>query len=129
MRYHSIICSAKIFPGGVLLRILFLGDVFAKAGRRAVTKRLRALAEKHGADFVIANGENASHGRGLSLSAARELYEAGVDFITLGNHTWSNNGFLILLKILPWYGRRTFHPPSPERDTLLYRRPAGRWGF
>ena len=111
------------------MRILFLGDVFAKAGRRAVTKRLRALAEKHGADFVIANGENASHGRGLSLSAARELYEAGVDFITLGNHTWSNNGIFDIIEDSPMVRPANFSSSLPGKGYAVVQTPCGPVGI
>jgi len=73
------------------LNILFLGDVFAGTGRDAVDERLYDIKKEYNIDYTIANGENAAHGKGLSLKTADELLDAGVDFITLGNHAWSNN--------------------------------------
>ena len=55
------------------MRLLFLGDVMGRAGRDAVTERLPGLIERHRFDFVIVNGENASHGRGLTESAFRDV--------------------------------------------------------
>jgi metallophosphoesterase (TIGR00282 family) len=57
-----------------------------KVGRHAVHLSLRKLCEKYGIDFVIANGENATHGKGLSENNYREILDSGVDVVTLGNH-------------------------------------------
>jgi metallophosphoesterase (TIGR00282 family) len=68
------------------MRILFFGDVVGEAGREAVRLSLPRLRKEHRPDFVIANGENATHGKGLSEAHHRFLIEAGVDCLTLGNH-------------------------------------------
>src|SRR4051794_30802814 len=68
--------------------ILFLGDVVARAGRRLVRELVPGLREELGADFVVANGENAAGGIGITPKEAAELFAAGVDVITLGNHTY-----------------------------------------
>lgn len=68
------------------MRILFFGDIVGKLGRKAVKTYLPKLVEKYQIDFVIANGENASHGKGLTEKNYFELIDAGVDAITLGNH-------------------------------------------
>ena len=73
------------------MRILFIGDVFGEAGRDIIVDRLFRIRHEEKIDFCIANCENASHGRGLSRRNADELLESGVDFITMGNHTFSNN--------------------------------------
>ena len=70
------------------MRILFIGDIFAKAGRKAVTENLSKIVKKEKIDFVIANAENATHGRSLSKEHYDELIKSGVDMITMGNHTW-----------------------------------------
>lgn len=70
------------------MKILFLGDVVGKAGRKAVSERLPALINSLKLDFVIINGENASHGRGLTEKHFNELLEAGADVITLGDHAF-----------------------------------------
>lgn len=66
-----------------------VGDVVGKPGRRIVTETLPQLREEIGAEFVIANGENAAKGLGLTRETALPLFAAGVDVITLGNHTWA----------------------------------------
>jgi 2',3'-cyclic-nucleotide 2'-phosphodiesterase len=70
------------------LRIFFVGDVVGRPGRRAVEERLPGLREELGADLVVLNGENIADGVGITPKLAGRLLEAGVDLITLGNHTW-----------------------------------------
>jgi len=72
-----------------MIKILFLGDIVGKPGRRAVRELLPVLKQQHGIDLVIANGENASHGRGLSPQHYDELRAAGVDWFTSGDHIWN----------------------------------------
>jgi metallophosphoesterase (TIGR00282 family) len=68
--------------------ILFVGDVVASAGRRTLKALLPGLREELGLNFVVANGENAAGGIGITPKHADELFAAGVDVITLGNHTY-----------------------------------------
>lgn len=68
------------------MKILFIGDIVGRIGRRMVKEHLSELVDKYNIDFVIANGENASHGKGLLRHHYFELIEAGVDVVTLGNH-------------------------------------------
>ena len=77
-----------------LMRILFLGDVMGKAGRDAISQRLPGLIDTHGLDFVVINGENASHGRGLTEAHYQALREAGADVVTLGDHAWDQRDTL-----------------------------------
>ncbi|MBI1885116.1 MAG: TIGR00282 family metallophosphoesterase [Chloroflexi bacterium] len=70
------------------MKILVIGDVVGKLGRRTVATLLPDIRSEYGSDFVIANGENAAGGKGLTPSTADELFEAGVDVITSGNHIW-----------------------------------------
>jgi len=70
------------------MKILFLGDVVGRAGRRAVTGRLGALRTRLGADLVILDAENASAGMGLSPEHAKALLDAGADVLTLGDHAF-----------------------------------------
>ncbi len=69
--------------------ILAIGDIIGRPGRKAVSQLLPGLRQQHGLDLVIANGENAAGGMGLTLATAQELLEAGVDVITSGNHIWA----------------------------------------
>ena len=71
------------------MRILCIGDVVGKPGRRAVAALLPGLRREFSIDVVMANGENAAAGRGLSASTAKELFAAQVDVITSGNHIWA----------------------------------------
>jgi len=68
------------------MRILFFGDIVGRNGRQVVKRHLSELVAKHRIDFVIANGENATHGKGLIEKHYDELIDAGIDAITLGNH-------------------------------------------
>jgi metallophosphoesterase (TIGR00282 family) len=70
------------------VNILVIGDVVGKVGRRAVACILPKIIRDHELDLVIANGENAAGGKGLTPSTADELFEAGVEIITSGNHIW-----------------------------------------
>ncbi len=68
--------------------ILFVGDVVGAVGRRLLLELLPGLREQHGVDFVVVNGENVAHGVGITPKNADQLLDAGVDVITLGNHTY-----------------------------------------
>ena len=76
------------------MKILFIGDVVGRIGRRLLKERIPYYVDKYEIDFVIANGENASHGKGLTRNQYFELLDAGVDAITLGNHYMSKNDIL-----------------------------------
>ena len=76
------------------MKILFLGDIVGKVGRRTVINNLEKLVKKYQVDFVIANGENATHGKGLIEKHYYELLDAGIDCITLGNHYLSKDQLL-----------------------------------
>lgn len=76
-----------------MARILFIGDIVGSPGRKAVQKHLPQIREENGIDWVIANGENAAAGKGITGPLCHELYEAGVDRITLGDHVWDQRGF------------------------------------
>lgn len=71
------------------MRLLMVGDIVGRPGRRAVKQNLFGLVEQMSVDFVIANGENAAGGNGITRDVARELFSSGVDVITLGNHVWN----------------------------------------
>ena len=70
------------------ITILFVGDIVGGIGRRTLLTLLPALREQYAPDFVVVNGENAAGGIGITSNVARELLRAGVDAITLGNHTY-----------------------------------------
>lgn len=70
------------------MRILLIGDIVGRAGRRIVAERLDRLVDRHYIDLVVANGENAAAGYGLTAAIARELFASGIDVLTSGNHIW-----------------------------------------
>jgi 2',3'-cyclic-nucleotide 2'-phosphodiesterase len=72
------------------MKILFIGDIFGRSGRKTVKSLLPGLIEKHKPDLVLANPENLSHGNGFSKKTIVEMQEAGVDFFTSGNHVFDN---------------------------------------
>lgn len=72
------------------MNILFVGDIVGRAGRRAVRFFLEELKKEYKLDFIIANGENSAGGFGITKKVAEELYGYGIDFFTMGNHTWDN---------------------------------------
>ncbi len=76
------------------MNILFLGDIFARPGRRIVRELLPGLRDEFDIDYVIANGENAKHGKGLDLAVYDELMSSGIDYLTSGDHIWDDREFM-----------------------------------
>ncbi|MBU4134352.1 YmdB family metallophosphoesterase, partial [bacterium] len=70
------------------MRVLFIGDIFAGAGRKILAECLPLIFETEKPDFVVANAENAAGGKGLTGKTADEIFASGVDVITLGDHAW-----------------------------------------
>ncbi|MBE6413100.1 MAG: TIGR00282 family metallophosphoesterase [Verrucomicrobiaceae bacterium] len=75
------------------MRILFIGDVVAKSGRRILSENLKSIRENLGIDFVIVNAENAAGGNGITKNIAETMFRYGIDAITLGDHTWDQRCF------------------------------------
>ena len=76
------------------MKLLFIGDIFGKPGREIVRRGLPALIEHHAIDFVIANGENAAAGFGITGDIAEALFGYGIDVMTSGNHVWDKKEVL-----------------------------------
>ncbi|WP_419764025.1 MAG: TIGR00282 family metallophosphoesterase [Arcobacter sp.] len=77
------------------MKIAFIGDIVGRPGRKIIEQNLRKLKTKYEIDFIIANGENASHGFGLTVKNANELFKIGVDLFTGGNHTFDKRKEII----------------------------------
>jgi 2',3'-cyclic-nucleotide 2'-phosphodiesterase len=102
------------------MRLLFLGDVVGRAGRDAITERLPGLIAEHKFDFVVVNGENASHGRGLTEPHYNELRAAGADVVTLGDHSWDQRETQSFIAREPHLLRPiNFAPGTPGRGANL----------
>jgi len=71
------------------LRVLMIGDIVGRPGRKAVKENLKDLIREFKLDFIVANGENAAGGMGITRDIAKELYACGIDVITMGNHVWN----------------------------------------
>ncbi len=76
------------------MKILILGDVVGRAARRMLRREVRRLRAEADLDLVVANGENASGGRGIDPDALDELFDSGVDVVTSGNHIWQHRSLL-----------------------------------
>ncbi|MBD3328456.1 TIGR00282 family metallophosphoesterase [Candidatus Peregrinibacteria bacterium] len=75
------------------MNILFIGDIYGKAGRNLLAKNLENIKKELNIDFVIANAENARHGKGVKKEHINGFIDAGVDFFTLGNHAFNDDEF------------------------------------
>ncbi|MBI3998497.1 MAG: TIGR00282 family metallophosphoesterase [Armatimonadetes bacterium] len=108
------------------MKILFIGDIVGKPGRRLVAGRLAGLRRAHGVDVVIANGENAAGGMGITPDVADELFAAGVDALTGGNHIWKNREAYQLLDAEPRLLRPANYPPGvPGRGAGVVKTTGG----
>jgi len=97
------------------MRILFIGDIFGRPGRNIVKERLAGLARDQAVDLIIANGENAAAGFGITPLLAEELFELGIDVITTGNHVWDKR------ELVDYFESENGNQHSPARRLL---RPA-----
>ncbi|RME72268.1 MAG: YmdB family metallophosphoesterase [Verrucomicrobia bacterium] len=75
------------------MRVMFLGDVVGRPGREYLRVRAGALRAELDLDFLVVNAENAAAGAGITGAIARQLLDAGIDAITLGDHVWDQRGF------------------------------------
>lgn len=102
------------------MRLLFLGDVVGRSGRDGITARLPDLIARYEFDFVVVNGENASHGRGLTEPHFRGLRDAGADVVTLGDHAFDQRDTLTYIEREPTLLRPVNYPPgTPGRGATL----------
>ncbi len=102
------------------VRILFVGDVVGAPGRRALESLLPGLRERHEPDFVVANGENVAGGVGITEKTAGQIFRAGVDAITLGNHVWKHSEVYDYLDREPRIVRPANYPKgNPGRGAMV----------
>jgi len=97
------------------MRILFIGDIFGRPGRTIVREKLKELVREQRIDLVLANGENAAAGFGITPSLAEDLFDLGIDVLTTGNHVWDKR------EIIEYFQMADGNPHSPARRLL---RPA-----
>ncbi|MFW5790759.1 MAG: TIGR00282 family metallophosphoesterase [Halanaerobiaceae bacterium] len=98
------------------MKFLFVGDIAGRAGRRAVRELMPGIIKEHNIDLVVANGENAAGGFGINKKVAEELFDYGIDILTMGNHTWKNKGIFKFIDQEPRIVRPlNFAPGVPGR--------------
>jgi metallophosphoesterase (TIGR00282 family) len=106
----------------VAVKILFIGDIVGEPGRRVVTELLSRLRRQHEVDIVIANGENAAGGSGITPKTAEEIFAAGVDIITSGDHLWDQKEVMGLLQNESRFLRPLNYPQgTPGKGSVIYQ--------
>ncbi|MCL2122165.1 MAG: TIGR00282 family metallophosphoesterase [Clostridiales bacterium] len=104
-----------------MLSVLMIGDIVGKPGRMILRDKLPSLINRLKPDVVIANGENAASGKGITESTAKDIYDQGVDIITMGNHTWDNKGIFDYLDQNPRLIRPANYPPgTPGEGWIIH---------
>ena len=109
------------------MRILFLGDVVGRPGRDALKQHLPGLRKSLSADFVVVNGENAAAGFGITRGVAEEIFAAGADVISGGNHSWDQKEALSFIESEPRLLRPHNYPKgTPGRGAAVFPTGSGR---
>ncbi|MFH0809346.1 MAG: TIGR00282 family metallophosphoesterase [Pseudomonadota bacterium] len=108
------------------MKLLLLGDIVGRGGRRALTQALPSLVGGEEIDLVVANGENSAGGIGISPRTAEEMLRSGVDCITTGNHVWKKKDITDYLQAEPRIVRPANFPPgAPGRGSTLVETKGG----
>lgn len=94
------------------MRILMIGDIVGRAGRKAVKETLTTIKQELKLDMIIANGENAAGGSGITIEIARDLFDFGVDVLTMGNHVWDKKEIVNFIDREPRIIRPANYPPG-----------------
>jgi metallophosphoesterase (TIGR00282 family) len=111
------------------MKFAFFGDVVGRSGREALAEHLPALRRRLALEFVVINAENAAAGFGITESTARELFDAGADALTLGNHSWDQKEALTYIVREPRLIRPLNYPKladAPGRGAQLFETEGGR---
>ncbi len=109
------------------MKLLYCGDIMGRSGRAAVSKHLPGLRARLGLDLVVANGENAAAGFGITAKIAAELHDSGVDLITTGNHAFDQREIMAYMESDTRILRPANYPPgTPGRGAALVTTRGGR---
>ncbi len=92
------------------MKIIFIGDIVGRSGRKAVSTNLDQIKEKFKPDIILANAENAASGYGLTKNIAKELFDQGIHVLTLGNHAWDQKEMLSYIEECPKIVRAINYP-------------------
>ena len=113
------------YCGGV--KLLFIADIVGQPGRRAVKELVPQLRQQHGLSLVVANGENSAGGSGITVKTAEEIFAAGVDIITSGDHLWDQKEVMGLLESERRFVRPLNYPPgTPGQGSAIFQAPGCR---
>ncbi len=107
------------------MKILFIGDIFGKAGRSVVRRYLSALKAKEAIDLTIANCENTASGRGITERTALQLFDSGIDVLTGGNHLWDKKESFDYLKLDKRIVKPANYPTAYGNDVFVAKLPDG----
>ncbi len=111
------------------MRILIIGDIVGRSGRKAVKEILHKIRQELKLDLVIANAENAAGGTGLTCEVAYDLFDYGIDVLTTGNHVWDKKEIVTFIDKEPRLLRPANYPPGvPGRGVGIYRVNGNRVG-
>lgn len=109
------------------MRILFIGDVVGKPGRQAIKTFLKKFIPEYEPDLVIANGENAAGGNGLTRDVANELFNSGINALSLGNHTWDKKEIINFIDEEARIARPANFPPgTPGKNFIILETKEGK---
>ncbi len=104
------------------MRLLFIGDIVGRSGRKVLLETLPRLRKRYALDFVIVNGENAAGGFGITESILNDFLEAGADCVTLGNHAFDQKDALVFIDRQPRLVRPLNLPKgTPGRGAGMYK--------
>ena len=110
------------------MKILFIGDIIGKPGRRAIKELLPSLVASRSIDLVIANCENTAAGFGITRDIVEELYESQIDILTSGNHVWDKREAQEFISDYETLLRPANYPSAvPGRGSVVYPTPAGHY--
>jgi 2',3'-cyclic-nucleotide 2'-phosphodiesterase len=108
------------------MKLLFIGDIVGKIGRTAVKSLLPSIVNKYKIDLVIANGENAAGGFGITETIVAELFNYGIHILTTGNHVWDKKEFIPQISKIDRVLRPLNYPPGvPGFGSLIYPLKSG----
>jgi len=103
------------------MKILFVGDIMGRPGRDMLKAHLPQIIKEENIDFTVVNGENAAGGRGITLDKADELFDAGADVLTMGNHVWDQRELMRTIDQEPRIVRPINFPPgTPGKGSYIW---------
>ena len=105
-----------------MLNVFMVGDIVGRPGRTAVFSLVNKYRKKYKIDLIIANGENAAGGNGITYDIAQELFNNNIDVITMGNHTWDKKEIVEFIDHEPYLIRPANYPPgTPGKGSVVVK--------